>query len=134
MDQQYIIVTDRGIKHLLPLEDILHLESRRIYTIFHIKNARQVISSHNLGRINKELDERFLRIHKSHIVNLYEVKTYKKARGGKITLSDNTIITVAQRRKTELLKHLYQLNKKVKYEKQKIKNDPRAILKTNIAK
>ncbi len=131
----YIIVTDKGTKHLLPVENILHLESRRIYTIFHMKNAQQLISSHNLGRIYQELNhENFLRVHKSHIVNLHEIKSCQLTRGAKITLNDNTVISVSQRKKTELLKHLYQMNKKVKHEKQKIKNDPRATKKINIAK
>ncbi len=132
----FIIVTDNGMKHLLPLEEILHVEAVRMYSIFYLRSStRQYVSSHNLGRIYQELNnENFLRVHKSHIVNLHEIKSCQLARGAKIILNDNTVISVSQRKKTELLKHLYQLNKKVKYEKQKIKNDPRATMKISSIK
>lgn len=132
----YIIVTDKGTKHLLPVENILHVASARMYSIFYMralspsKGSEQYVSSRNLGSVYHELNnENFLRVHKSHIVNLNEIKSCQLARGAKIILNDNTVINVSQRKKTELLKHLYQLNKKVKYEKQQIKNDPRATMK-----
>jgi two-component system LytT family response regulator len=120
----FIIVTDNGMKHLLPLEDILHVEAVRIYSIFYLRSsARQYVSSSNLGKVYRELgNKNFIRIHKSHIINLNEIKAYQQGRGGKVVLSDNTMISVGQRRKTELLRHLYQLNKKVKYGKQQIIN------------
>jgi len=112
----YIIVNDKGTKHLLPLENILHVASARIYSIFYMRNStQQYVSSRNLGSVYQQLkDDNFLRVHKSHIINLHEVKAYKSARGGKIILSDDTIINVSQRKKTQLLKQLHQLNKKVK--------------------
>lgn len=109
----FIIVTDNGMKHLLPLEEILHVEAVRMYSIFYMRNhARQYVSSRNLGNVYRELSNKnFLRVHKSHIINLQQVKAYQQGRGGKIILSDNSTVTVGQRRKTELLRHLAQLNK-----------------------
>ena len=126
----FIIVTDNGMKHLLPLEEILHVEAVRMYSIFYLRStAHQYVSSHNLGKVYQQLKHNnFLRVHKSHIINLNEIKTYQQGRGGKIILNNNTVINVGQRRKTELLRHLAQLNKKVKYEKQRIKNLKRTNL------
>ncbi len=123
----YIIVTDNGIKHLLPLEEILHVEAVRMYSIFYLRNnAHQYVSSHNLGKVYTKLQSKnFLRIHKSHIINLQQIKSYQQGRGGKVVLTDNTIIAVGQRRKTELLRHLAQLNKK-----ENQKPDARIIIRT----
>jgi two-component system LytT family response regulator len=111
---QYITISDNGKKHLLPVDDILHVEAVRIYSIFYMRStARQFVSSTNIGKVIRQLDAgQFMRVHKSHIVNLYEIKTYQFARGGKVILSNNVEIEVAQRRKTELLRHIKQLNKK----------------------
>lgn len=132
----YIIVHERGMKHLIPAENIVRIESVRVYSIFHLRNStQQFVSSRNLGKVQHELNpEMFLRVHRSHIINLYEVKAFKNARCGKVILSDGTVINVAQRRKTEFLKHLSQLNKKTKWENARIKNDPRAIIRIDITK
>lgn len=110
----YIIVTDSRKKHLIALEDILHVEAIRIYSIFHLKNStQQFVSCSNLGKVYRELNpEMFLRVHKSHIVNAKEIKSFQFTRNGKVTLSDNTIISVSQRKKTELLLYLKKLNRK----------------------
>ncbi len=109
----YIIVTDKGIKNLLPLEDILRVESSRIYSVFYMKNCkRQYVSSNNLGKVYQQLKQNnFLRVHKSHIINLEEVKAYQQGRGGKVVMKNNIVITVATRRKTELLQSLKNLNR-----------------------
>ena len=117
-----IIVADGQIKHIVPVEEILHLESRRVYTIFHLKNAPQIISCQHIGKVYNSLDRSiFLRVHRSHIVNLLEIKTCQLSRNGKIILSDNTVVSIAQRRKTELIRHLYQLSQPM----EKMKIDPR---------
>lgn len=129
--EKYIIVTERGIKRRLPLAEIVHMESHRVYTIFHTRNARQYVSSQNLGKVVSQLDpSQFLRIHKSHIVNLQEIKSCQLARGGNVTMSDNTVITVAQRKKTELLLHLARLNKKAESLKLKKLNNAQIIAQT----
>lgn len=126
--RKVIIVADGYTRHVVPLENILHLESRRVYTIFHLKNAPQIISCHHLGKVYNALDRSiFLRIHRSHIVNLLEIKTCELTKNGKVILSDNTQISIAQRRRTELIRHLYQLSTPM----QKIKNDPRATVRIN---
>lgn len=113
MNTTHIIVTEGRMKHLLPIEDILYVEAVRMYSIFHTKNcARQYVSTHNLGKTYQELkNKNFLRVHKSHIVNAAEIKSFQFTRTGKVTLSDNTTISVSQRRKSELLAYLKKLNR-----------------------
>ena len=104
----YILIVDNRTRYLLPVEDILHVKAVRIYSVFYLRGQqRQYISSRNLGDICRELNPKmFLRVHKSHVINLQEIKSCELARGGKITLSDDTVINVAQRRKAELIWHL----------------------------
>ena len=136
MKNNHIIIGERNRKHILAPENILRIESVRVYSIFYLRiPSEQIVSSRTLGKVYSELNhEIFFRVHKSHIVNLHEIKIFVNSRCGKVILSDDTVINVAQRRKTELLKHLYQLNKKIMYEKQKIKNDPRATVRIDITR
>lgn len=111
----HIILSEGGTKHLLPVDEIIHVQAARVYSVFYVgRPARQYVSSTNIGKIMQQLDpQQFMRVHKSHIVNLNEVHRYQPARGGKVILSNSTVISVAQRKKTQLLQHLRHLNKKV---------------------
>ena len=105
-----LIISDNRTKHVLPIDNILRLESKRVYTIIYAKDRQQYICSRNIKVVYQELQSRlFFRIHKSHVINLREVKAYKQGRGGKVIMSDNTEIDVAQRKKTEFLKSFYEL-------------------------
>lgn len=122
----FIIVTEGRMKHLLPLEEILYVEAVRIYSIIHVKNcARQYVTSRNLRKVYEELKHNnFLQVHKSHIINLNEVKAYQQGRSAKVILKNDMVITVAQRRKTELLLHLKNLNNKKNHYALKQINNP----------
>lgn len=99
----------------VPAENIIRMESVRTYTVFYEKNGAQHVMCTNLGQVQKrlhanaELQKVFFRVHRSHIINLKEVKMYQNARGGKVVLTNNTAITVAHRRKAELLRVLQKL-------------------------
>ncbi|HET6991135.1 MAG TPA: LytTR family DNA-binding domain-containing protein [Bacteroidia bacterium] len=100
-----IVISDNKKIHAIVCSDILRLESQGGYTIIHSKNNQQYVSSNHLKIIIKDLDPRiFFRVHKSHVVNLKEVKTYEKGTGGLITMSDGSIVVVSRRNKTEFLK------------------------------
>lgn len=101
----HLVISDNRTKLALPIQNILRLESKRVYTIVYVKNQQQYVCSRNIKVVYEELhSENFFRIHKSHVINLKEVKAYREGRGGQVVMSDNTIIDVAQRKKTKFLK------------------------------
>lgn len=107
-----IIISDNRTKHVLQIENILRLESKRVYTIVFLKNKKQYICSRHLKLVLEELhSEFFFRVHKSHVVNLREVKGYRQGRGGQVIMSDDSIVDVSQRKKTAFLKNFYEVNK-----------------------
>jgi two-component system LytT family response regulator len=107
-----IIISDNKTKHVLQIENILRLESKRVYTIVYVKNKQQFICSRHLKMMLEELhSEFFFRVHKSHVINLREVKGYRQGRGGQVIMSDDSIVVVSQRKKTAFLKNFYELNK-----------------------
>jgi two-component system LytT family response regulator len=105
-----IPVTEGHNTLFLPVENILRMESIRVYTIFHVKDGKQYVVSKHIGEIEKQLKPGvFFRVHKQHIINLREVATIKNARSPLITMSDNVVINVAIRRKAELIRMLKKL-------------------------
>jgi len=45
----------------------------------------------------------FLRVHKSHLINLDHVVKYNKGKGGQVTMSDGSVISVSSNKKVVLL-------------------------------
>lgn len=113
-----ITLTEGNERHFVPADHIVKLEAIRAYTVLHEKTGKQYVMSSVLGNVLKELysnddlKKMFFRVNRSYAVNLKEVTRYVKGRGGKVVLSDNAVIAVAQRRKTELLRVLQKLKGK----------------------
>jgi DNA-binding LytR/AlgR family response regulator len=87
--------------------DISRVEASGNYTVFYVHNQNQVMASHTLADFEDKLStDTFLRVHKSHIVNLAFVAKYTKGDGGILTLQDGSEVPVSRSRKDELLKKL----------------------------
>jgi two-component system LytT family response regulator len=110
VDSEYLVVSMHNTKYVLPVKDILRLEAIRIYTVIYVKNKEQYICSKHLKMVSEELhSDSFFRIHKSHVINLREVKGYQEGRGGKVIMSDNKMLDVSQRKKASFLKRFYEM-------------------------
>ena len=48
-------------------------------------------------------DYDFLRVHKSHLVNLQYIKQYKKGKGGQAIMIDGSSVDISPNRKQEFL-------------------------------
>jgi two-component system LytT family response regulator len=74
------------------------------YVVAHVKGARHLLHL-SLARLEARLDpQRFLRIHRTHIVNLDRLKTFKRGIGGQFIaeLDDGTRLPVSRARALEL--------------------------------
>jgi len=81
--------------------EIVRCQADRNYTVFHLTGQRRFISSKTLGEYEEILNgQGFLRVHKSHLVNLDFIDNFL----GKdyIRLHDKTEIEVARRRKDDV--------------------------------
>lgn len=91
--------------------EIIRCESSRNYTNFILTNNRIVIASKTLIEFEKQLVKYncFVRIHKSHLININFIEKYLKADGGYVVLKDGTKLPVATRKKEILFKELLKL-------------------------
>ncbi len=93
---------------LLQQTDIIRLEASGSYSVFYVQNQKQVVASYSLADFEQKLNpEKFIRVHKSHIVNLAYINKYLKGDGGSLVLNDLSEIPVSRTRKDELLKKLF---------------------------
>jgi len=86
------------------LKDIVRCQANDNYTDVFLNNGSKRTICRTLKHYEEVLtDFDFVRVHKSHIVNLNCVKHYKKGKGGYITLSDGSMVDISPARKKSFL-------------------------------
>jgi DNA-binding LytR/AlgR family response regulator len=104
--EYFTLATNKGV-FVYQQTEIIRLEASGNYTIFSIHQNRQTLASYTLSEFEPKLNpSTFLRVHKSHMVNLQYVTKYIKGDGGVLTLVDGSEIPVSRSRKEELLRRL----------------------------
>lgn len=92
---------------LFPEQDINRLEAMGSYCMIHLSDHKKITTSKPMAHFEQMIDERhFMRIHKSHIVNLNNVTRYIRGEGGSVEMKDKSEVPVSRRMKAELLQRL----------------------------
>ncbi len=105
--QKIAIPSTKGLD-FIRIQDIIRCEGTQGYTILHIKNHEQLVSSYSIGHFYKMLQNmNFFLTHKSHLINLNYLLHYD--RSGYVKLSDNHNIPVARNRRDAFLEKITQL-------------------------
>ena len=100
----YLRIPNQDGFQLVYTSDILRIEADNAYSTLVLQQQRPLTVSKGLGEFEPLLPENaFVRVHKSHIVNLAHLHSYSGLDGGTITLVNGDKIPVS-RRKSRLLK------------------------------
>lgn len=102
-DKKIIIPTSTGFS-LVKLTDILHLEGYSGYTKIHLIDNSEIISSYNIGKFEKMLNDSFFKCHKSHIVNLKRIKAFENE--GYLVLENDVRVVISRAKKKDILEFL----------------------------
>lgn len=95
--------TSEGVD-FVPLSTIIRLEAKGPYTIFFLKDGRQIMVSRNLKEYENTLQEYgFFRIHNSNIINLKDVKRWVKTDGGYAIMSDGAMVAISPKKKEDFM-------------------------------
>jgi two-component system LytT family response regulator len=87
---------------LVDIDDITHIEADSNYSVFNLVNSEKIAVSKVLKDYEEILPEnRFVRIHKSSIVNLKHIKEYNSKNGLQVVLHNGEIINVSRRRASD---------------------------------
>jgi len=100
--QQVILPTMEGFE-IVKMSDIVRLKGNGNFTDLYLADGTKKMACRFLKHFSEMLPLPFLRVHKSHIVNLACVKMYNK--GGYLTLEDGAEVEVSPTYKEEFLKH-----------------------------
>lgn len=87
---------------LVDIDEIIRIEADSNYSVFHLNNLEKIAVSKILKDYEEILpEERFVRIHKSSIVNLKYVKEYNSKNGLQVVLANGEAINVSRRRASD---------------------------------
>ncbi len=105
---QLIIPTKQG-EYQFPAQDIIRCEADSNYTSIYLVNKKKFLASKTLGDIEEMLSrEKFLRIHKSHLVNSTHITQLTSQ--NEVVMSDNMRIPISRRRLQEVKSAVRGLN------------------------
>ncbi len=106
--QKLAIPTVEGFL-FVQMSEIVRLETAGNFTVFHLLNKTQVISTQIIKEWEETLQAHsFFRIHNSYIVNLQYVKKYVKGENGQVIMEDGTTLDISRRRKDDFLAKIMQ--------------------------
>lgn len=103
--QQIILPTLQGFD-VIKSDSITKLQAKGNFTEVHFADGSFKLICKFLKHFDELLDEPFIRVHRSFIINLSFIKSYSKGTGGYVTLQDGSEIEVSATYKDQLLKAL----------------------------
>lgn len=102
-DKKIILKTAEQI-YLLDLKHMVSLESDSCYTTVHTADGEHIMVAKTLKEYEEMLSDcGFYRVHKSHLINLSQIKRFEKQDGGYIVLANDVKIPVASRKREEMM-------------------------------
>ena len=92
---------------LVNIVDIVRCESEGSYTYFHFVNRDPVMVSKSIGAFDKQLVlNGFMRIHRSHLINMEQVASIEKQDGMFVNMNDGSSIPVSSRKRKVLMEFI----------------------------
>lgn len=101
--QQVILPTLDGFD-VVKMGEIVRLKGNGNFTDVYLNNGSKKMVCRFLKHFSEMLPHPFVRVHKSHIINIHFVQSYHKGAGGYVSLNDGTEVEVSAAYKDNLLK------------------------------
>ncbi len=102
--QKVILPTLEGFE-VAKMEEIVRLRGNGNFTDIYLQDGSKKMVCRFLKHFSEILPFPFLRVHKSHIINVNFVKSYHKGAGGYVTLFDGSEVEISPTYKEEFLKN-----------------------------
>jgi two-component system LytT family response regulator len=88
-------------------KDIVRIESVRNYSQLYLGDHKKIVVSKSLMQMEGKLEKHhFIRIHKSHLININFLERFVKAEGGYVVMRDQSRLPVSTRKKELLFSEL----------------------------
>jgi two-component system LytT family response regulator len=104
--RKILIPTLNGFE-VLKVDEIMRISGNGNYTDLHLSGQRRKTVSRVLKYFEQLLQaDGFLRVHKSHLVNMEYAVAWQRGKGGILQLSDGSEVEVSPQKKEEVLRCL----------------------------
>ncbi len=108
-EKRIVLKTSQNI-YVIYLKDVVRCQSEKNYTYFYFTNRERIIVSKTLKDFEDILtDFNFMRVHRSHLINLKYIDRFEKNEGGIVIMTDGSKVEVSHRKKDALLNYIYDL-------------------------
>lgn len=103
--QKIALPTMEGIE-LEYIEKIVSLEAQGNYTLIHFNDKKSMLVCKTLRELENRVNQvgTFVRVHRSHSINLNRLDRYVRGSGGYVVLENGANISVSNSRKQEFLR------------------------------
>jgi two-component system, LytTR family, response regulator len=101
--KQVIIPTIEGFE-VIRAEQIFRLQGNGNFTDIHLIDGTKKMACRFLKHYDEALSFPFVRVHKSHIINIHHIKSYHKGHGGYVVLIDGSEVFISANYKEAFLK------------------------------
>ena len=89
---------------IIQVKEIIRCEANDNFTDFILTDNRKIMICRTLKHYETMLEEyNFVRVHKSHLVNVQHVTKYMKGKGGQLIMSDKSYVDVSPNKKDVLM-------------------------------
>lgn len=121
---QYPVTYERGMHRIalpylnrtifIAVDDIICLQGEGNYTFLYTRDRKKYLVSKTLKEFEKSLDESmFVRIHKSHMINLAYVQQGVFSSDRQVRLADGRDVAISRRRMKDIMTQLAQYRQKL---------------------
>ena len=101
--QKIMLPTMEGFE-IVPIDSILYCEAEDNFTRFHLDNSAPLLICRTLKYFEEILNEhKFLRIHRSFVINSAHVIRYNKGKGGSVTMKNDKELEISSAKKQAFL-------------------------------
>ncbi len=104
---KFIHIATTESYHKVHSKGILYVEADSNYTNFHLTSGKKITTSRTLKYYTELFKgSHFFKVSKSYIVNIEQIKTFKR-KSRELVMSDNSVIPVAVRRQADFVKTVF---------------------------
>jgi two-component system LytT family response regulator len=101
--RQVILPTLEGFE-VIKMDQIVRLQGNGNFTDVYLQDGRKKMACRFLKHYDEILPFPFMRVHKSHIINVHYVTSYHKGQGGYVQMNDLTEVLISAAYKEAFLK------------------------------
>lgn len=106
--REKIVLSTYDKVYIINTSDIIRCEAINNYTRFYLVNGEDILVSKTLSKYESILIPKgsFIRIHRSHIINIDHIKSFSKGENPVICMTNDQVIPYSQEKKKVVLNML----------------------------